>query len=102
MNVSSISPVGASTPHSSNAAQSSQSQGTAAERRSLASVARVVNDSKILGQQNELVFALDPTSHTIVARILDRDTQKVLEQIPPEYILQLAKELSGKPVTVSR
>ena len=99
MNVSSISAV---TAPGSTTTQASPNQETAAERRSLASIARVVNGSKVLGEQNELVFTLDPNSHRIVARIVDRDTQQVVEQLPPEYILRLAAELSGKALKTGR
>ena len=100
MNVSSISSVSAAVnaaAEKSSAAQSGVTQETAAARRVLATAARVVNTSQVLGQQNELVFALDPTSHRVVARIVDRATQKLVEQVPAEYILKIAAELTGKP-----
>jgi len=99
MTVNSIAAVG---PPGSVTTQSKPNQETASERRSLASVARVVNESKVLGEGNELVFTLDASSHRMVARILDRTTQQVLEQLPPEYILRLAQELSGKAITAGR
>jgi len=99
MTVHSIAAIG---PPGSSSSQSKPDPETASERRSLASVARVVNDSKVLGAQNELVFTLDSSSHRMVARILDRNTQQVVEQLPPEYILRLAEELSGKAITASR
>jgi uncharacterized FlaG/YvyC family protein len=99
MNVSSISPgftpVKAST-------QASASPQTASERRTLASAARVVNDSQVLGEQNELTFAIDPSSHRLVARIVDRNTQQVVQQLPSEYILRVAQELSGKALSTSQ
>ena len=101
MNVSSISSVSAAVngaaEKSSAAAKSGATQETAAARRVLATAARVVNTSEVLGQQNELVFSLDPTSHRVVAQILDRATQKLVEQVPAEYILKIAAELTGKP-----
>jgi|SRR5450755_2602292 uncharacterized FlaG/YvyC family protein len=98
MSISATSPVGLP---ASPATKPSLNQQTATERRSLATAVRVVNASHALGQQNELVFALDPTSHHIVAKIVDRDTQQVIEQVPAEYILKLAEELTGKsPGTV--
>lgn len=100
MNISSISPVSApvrAATESSSTAKSGINQETATARRALATAARVVNTSQVLGQQNELVFSLDPTSHRVVAQIVDRATQKLVEQVPPEYILKLAAELAGNP-----
>ena|ERR1035438_2320794 len=93
MSISATSPVGLP---ASSATQPTANQQTAAERRSLATAVRLVNASQVLGQQNELVFALDPTTHRIVAKIVDRDTQQVIEQVPAEYILKLAEGLTGK------
>src|SRR5271168_2961052 len=99
MNVSSTSPVSAPVKAANQgpATKPSANQETAAARRALATAARVVNTSEVLGQQNELVFSLDPTSHRVVARILDRATQQLVEQVPAEYILKIAAELTGKP-----
>jgi uncharacterized FlaG/YvyC family protein len=86
-----------STATASSATKPAVNQETATARRALATAARVVNASQVLGQQNELVFSLDPTTHRIVAQILDRETHKLVEQVPAEYILKIAEELTGKP-----
>ena len=93
MSVSAISPVSAAVnlaAEKSAAAKSGVSQETTTARRALATAARVVNTSEVLGQQNELVFSLDPASHRVVAQIVDRATQKLVEQVPAEYILRIA------------
>jgi len=99
MNVSSTLPVSApvSTAKPTPTTKPAANQETATARRALATAARVVNDSQVLGQQNELIFSLDPTSHRVVAQIVDRETKQVVEQVPAEYILKIAEELTGKP-----
>ncbi len=67
----------------------------AAANRSLIQAVKTVNDAGTLGE-NEITFQIDRTSHLPVVQIVDRSTQKVVEQIPPEYILQLAQTLGQK------
>ena len=50
------------------------------ENRQVIQAARAVNASDSLGQ-NELTFFLDPRSRQAVIRIVNRDTQEVIEQI---------------------
>jgi uncharacterized FlaG/YvyC family protein len=104
MNVSSTLPVSAtaSAATANPTTKPGVNQETATARRALATAARVVNASEVLGQQNELVFSLDPTSHRIVAQIVDRETKQLVEQVPPEYILKIAQELTGKPPSTVR
>ena len=66
----------------------------AAQRRQLLQAAQSVNESGILGQ-NQLVFLLDRQTHQAVIRVVDRTTQQVVAQIPPEYVLQLAQNLGS-------
>ena len=66
------------------------------ERRELIRAAKTINASEVLGPQNEVVFVLDRESHRALLRVVDRDTQQVLMQLPPEYVLQLAEELGKK------
>lgn len=64
----------------------------AAQRRQLLQAANSVNESGVLGQ-NQLEFLLDRQTHRAVIRVVDRTTQEVISQIPPEYVLQLAQDL---------
>lgn len=64
----------------------------ASQRRQLLQAAKSVNESGVLGQ-NQLEFFLDRQTHHPVIRIVDRTTQQVISQIPPEYVLQLAQDL---------
>jgi flagellar protein FlaG len=66
----------------------------AAQRRQLLQAAKSVNNSGVLGQ-NELVFLLDRQTHRAVIRVVDRTTQQVISQIPPEYVLRLAQDLGS-------
>jgi len=66
----------------------------AAQRRQLLQAAQSVNQSGVLGQ-NQLVFLLDRETHRAVIRVVDRTTQQVVSQIPPEYVLQLAQDLGS-------
>ena len=78
----------------SSVASSQVSTGEAAQRRQLLQAAQSVNESGVLGQ-NELVFLLDRQTHQAVIRVVDRSTQQVVSQIPPEYVLQLAQNLGS-------
>jgi uncharacterized FlaG/YvyC family protein len=68
----------------------------AAANRSLIQAVNTVNGSGTLGNNNELTFQIDRASHLAIVQIIDRSTKKVVEQIPPEYVLQLAKSLGQK------
>ena len=64
----------------------------AAQRRELISAAKSINASGLFGQ-NQLVFMVDPQTKRPVIRVEDRETHEVLMQLPPEYVLRLAKDL---------
>ena len=62
------------------------------ENRQVIQAARAVNASNSLGR-NELTFYLDPTSRRTIIKIVNRQTQEVVEQIPSEVVLWLAENL---------
>jgi len=64
-----------------------------AQNRELIQAVKALNEAGLLGQNNELTFALDRQTQRPVVRIVDRATGEVIRQIPPEYILQLANDL---------
>ena len=72
----------------------------AAQRRQLLQAAKSVNESGVLGQ-NQLVFLLDPQTHRAVIRVVDRTTQEVVSQIPPEYVLRLAQDLGSSAKVIA-
>ena len=65
----------------------------AAENRSLIQAVKAVNSAQTFGDQNELSFTLDRNTRLPVISVVDRTTKKVIEQIPPEYVLRLAEQL---------
>jgi flagellar protein FlaG len=89
MDITSLQPAG-----SLSVASAQVSVQEAAQRRQVLQAAQSVNESGVLGQ-NQLVFALDRETHRPVIRVVDRTTQQVITQIPPEYVLQLAQNLGG-------
>jgi len=68
----------------------------ASKRRELIQAAKAVNTSGALGEQNELVFVLNPGSNEAILRLVDRKTGEVMLQLPPEYVLRLAQDLRRK------
>jgi flagellar protein FlaG len=75
------------------AAPAPPDQAQAAQNRDLVQAVKALNSADTFGSQNELSFTLDRNTRLPVIRIVDRDTKKVIEQIPPEYVLRLAEEL---------
>jgi flagellar protein FlaG len=53
-----------------------------------------VNQAGLFGEQYELTFAMDRNSRRALLRLVDRETREVVRQIPPEYVLRAARDLS--------
>ena len=68
--------------------------GEMAQTRQAVRAAKAVNDSSILGN-NQLVFVVDRQTHQAIFRVVDRSTQQVVSQVPPEYVLRLAEDLGS-------
>ena len=64
----------------------------AAQNRDLVQAVKAVNAAQSFGEQNELTFTMDRNTHLPVIRIVDRNTKKVIDQIPPEFVLRMAEE----------
>jgi uncharacterized FlaG/YvyC family protein len=88
MNISSVQPIA-----SSDMTARSQAPEPAAHRTELVQAVKTVNESKTLGENNELTFVLDRTTHRTLTRIINHRTQEVVMQIPPEYVLRLAEQI---------
>ena len=69
----------------------------AANNRELIQAVKAVNEAGTFGDNNEITFQIDRNLRRPIIQIIDRSTQKVVEQIPPEYILQLAETLGKSP-----
>jgi flagellar protein FlaG len=63
------------------------------EQNQLVQAVKSVNEAELLGQGQELTFAMDRQSKKPVLKIIDKETKEVIRQIPPEYVLRLADEL---------
>jgi len=61
----------------------------AAQNRELVKAIRDINANQVLGQSNELRFALDRDTGRALIRIVDRTTNEVLNQIPPEDVVRM-------------
>jgi uncharacterized FlaG/YvyC family protein len=88
-------PIGTTSPgnaYDSRQAQQNISTEQAAYNRSVASAAGAVNQSGILGDNREVTFSVDQSTHKPVIRVLDANTREVIDQWPPEYLLQMAAQ----------
>jgi uncharacterized FlaG/YvyC family protein len=63
------------------------------EQRELIQAVRAVNASGQLGFNNELTFAFDRQTQKLVIKIVNRDTNEVIDQIPAERVLRMAEDL---------
>jgi uncharacterized FlaG/YvyC family protein len=64
-----------------------------AEHRDLVQAVRTVNAAEMLGQDNELSFLMDRETQRPILRLVNRKTNEVVRQVPPEHVLRLAREL---------
>lgn len=62
------------------------------ERATLIKAVNAINESNLLGDENELTFVLDRNTHRTLMRVIDRKTHELVMQVPPEYILRLADQ----------
>ena len=62
------------------------------EQRELIQEIKAINASGMLGDQNMLTFVLDSATRRTVVRIVDRETNEVVSQLPPEEVLRVARE----------
>ena len=60
--------------------------------RDVVQAVKALNSTEMFGE-NELTFQKDPQTHRMVIKIVNRKTDEVVMQIPPEYVLQLAADL---------
>ncbi len=63
------------------------------QQRELIQAIKALNKAELFGQNSELTFALDRETRRLVVRIVDRTTNELIRQIPPEYVLRLAEVL---------
>jgi flagellar protein FlaG len=63
------------------------------EQKGLIEAVATVNKSGLLSQDKELTFLMDRDTGRPVIRVVNRKTKEVVQQIPPEYVLDVAKAL---------
>jgi uncharacterized FlaG/YvyC family protein len=63
-------------------------------RPEVAQAVTAINSAKLFGQDQELTFAMDRETRRTVVRLVDRDSRKVIRQIPAESVLEWAKDLA--------
>ena len=64
-----------------------------AEQREVIQAVKALNAAEMFGQQNELLFHMDRQARRMVLQVVNRQTQEVVTQVPPEYVLRLAEDL---------
>jgi len=67
--------------------------GEAATTSSIVPAVRALNKAQLFGDNRELSFTRDRTTHKMVIRIVERQTGEVVEQIPPEAVLRMMEDL---------
>jgi flagellar protein FlaG len=65
----------------------------AARNREVARAVRTLNEAQAVGASSELRFAVDRATGESLIRIVDRATNEVINQVPPETVLRLAAVL---------
>ncbi|MFN7994714.1 MAG: flagellar protein FlaG [Bryobacteraceae bacterium] len=66
------------------------------ENRHLVKTVKQINASELFGGDRELTFGRDQDTHRPVIRVVNRQTRQVMMQLPPDYVLELARSLDGK------
>ena len=61
--------------------------------KQVATAVRAINQSELYGQDRELQFARDPSTKTMIIKVVQQATGEVLEQIPPEEVLRAFEAL---------
>ncbi|MFN7924311.1 MAG: flagellar protein FlaG [Bryobacteraceae bacterium] len=64
-----------------------------AENRQVTTAVRQLNEANAFGDDNELTFALDRQTGRALVRIVDKKTNELIRQIPPEYVVRMAEEM---------
>ena len=61
--------------------------------RELVTAVHELNRSDLMGEGRQLSFTRDPQTRKPVIQIIEQSTGEVIDQIPPETVLQLAQQL---------
>jgi len=66
------------------------------ENRDVVQAVKALNGAEMFGSDNELMFQRDRGTNRMVIRLVNRKTEEVVSQIPPEYVLRLAQDLKTR------
>lgn len=64
--------------------------------RSVAAAVQTVNDAGYPGDGREVTFSVDQATKQHVIQVVDTSTKEVLQQWPPEYLLQIAADVAKR------
>lgn len=67
-----------------------------AEQQRMIQAVKTINQAEVFGDSSELTFTFDRSSKRMILRLIDRETQEVVRQIPAEYLLRLAEDLESR------
>lgn len=67
----------------------------AAQNRELIQAVRSVNATQQFGMDSQLTFTMDRHTLRPVIKVVNSKTKEVIQQIPPEYVLELAKRAAS-------
>jgi flagellar protein FlaG len=67
-----------------------------AEQQRMVQAVKAINSAELFGDASELTFTFDRNSKKMILKLVDRETKEVIRQIPPEYLLRLAEDLSDR------
>ena len=63
-----------------------------AQNRAVSAGIQTLNEAGYVGEGREVTFSFDQATRTPIVRVVDTATKEVLQQWPPEYLLQLAAD----------
>lgn len=66
-----------------------------ADQQKLIQAIQAVNEGQVFGENSEVRFVFDRYTKKPVLRVVDKNTDEVIRQVPPEYVLRLAGETSA-------
>ena len=61
--------------------------------RSVSAAVQTLTDAGYPGNGREVTFSVDQATKRPVIQVVDTSTKEVLEQWPPEYLLQIAADV---------
>jgi uncharacterized FlaG/YvyC family protein len=64
------------------------------DQRTLIHAVKAVNAAGVLGEENELTFVVERGSRRAVARIVNKATRQLVQQIPAEFVVRMAEEIN--------